>query len=101
LKFIVDLIQQAGLSGMLDRISETAKWGAVSAGPKIIDPAVKGRMKEVLAKIQGGQFARQWQRETSTGRKHYERLLRAARAEPIEEVGARLRAMMPWLGEKS
>ncbi len=101
LKFIVDLIQEAGLSGMLDRISETAKWGAVSAGPKIIDRAVRGRMKEVLRKIQGGQFARQWQRETTTGRKHYERLLRAARTEPIEEVGMRLRAMMPWLGEKS
>jgi ketol-acid reductoisomerase len=101
LKFIVDLIHQAGLSGMLDRISETAKWGAVSAGPKIIDRKVKGRMKELLAKIQGGQFARQWQRETMTGRKHYERLLRAERSQPIEEVGARLRAMMPWLGEKS
>jgi ketol-acid reductoisomerase len=101
LKFIVDLIHEAGLSGMLERISETAKWGAVSAGPKIIDRKVKGRMKEVLAKIQGGQFARQWRRETMTGRKHYERLLRAERSEPIEEVGARLRAMMPWLGEKS
>ena len=101
LKFIVDLIHQAGLSGMRERISETAKWGDLSVGPTIIDKAVKMRMKEVLAKIQRGQFARTWLRETATGRKRYQRLLDEAAGQPIEKVGARLRALMPWLEEKS
>ena len=101
LKFIVDLIHQGGLSGMRERISETAKWGALTVGPKIINASVKDRMKEVLAKIQRGQFARTWLRETATGRKRYQHLLDEARTQPIEEVGSRLRALMPWLDEKS
>jgi len=100
LKFIVDLIHNAGLSGMRERISETAKWGDLSVGPKIIDADVKMRMKEALLKIQRGQFARTWLRETATGRKRYQRLLDEARRQPIEKVGARLRALMPWLEEK-
>ena len=101
LKFIVDLIHRAGLSGMRERISETAKWGDLSVGPTIIDESVKLRMKEALGKIQRGQFARAWLRETATGRKRYQRLLDQARAQPIEKVGERLRGLMPWLDEKS
>jgi ketol-acid reductoisomerase len=99
LKFIVDLIHRAGLSGMREQISETAKWGDLSVGPMVIDGSVKARMKEALGKIQRGQFARGWLHETATGRKRYQRLLDQARAQPIEKVGERLRRLMPWLSE--
>jgi ketol-acid reductoisomerase len=101
LKFIVDLMHRAGISGMRERISETAKWGDISVGPKIIDESVKLRMKEALLKIRRGKFAQEWLRETATGRKRYQRLLDKGQAEPIEQVGARLRSLMPWLDEKS
>lgn len=100
LKFIVDLMHRAGLSGMRARISETAKWGDVSVGPKIIDATVKARMKAELQKIRRGKFARDWLRETATGRKRYHRLLEKGKTQPIEQVGERLRRLMPWLDEK-
>ena len=86
---------------MRARISETAKWGDISVGPKIVDASVKARMREVLGEIQRGKFANDWLRETATGRKRYQRLLDAAARQPIEEVGERLRNRMPWLDEKS
>ncbi len=101
LKFIVDLAHRAGIRGMRARISETAKWGDVSVGPRIIDDSVKARMKEVLTEIQEGKFAKKWLRESATGKKEYERLLRAAAEHPIEKVGERLRHRMPWLEEQS
>jgi ketol-acid reductoisomerase len=101
LKFIVDLMHRTGISGMRARISETAKWGDVSVGPQIIDRTVKRHMRETLLKIQTGKFARDWLRETASGRKRYDQLLRKGAARPIEKVGARLRQMMPWLDEKS
>lgn len=101
LKFIVDLMHRTGISGMRARISETAKWGDVSVGPQIIDQTVKQHMRETLLKIQTGKFARDWLRETASGRKRYDQLLRKGAARPIEKVGARLRQMMPWLDEKS
>ena len=100
LKFLVDLMHRAGIRGMRARMSETAKWGDLSVGPKIIDQTVKARMKEALMKIQGGQFARGWLRETKTGKKRYKKLLDQGEHDPIETVGERLRALMPWLGEK-
>lgn len=99
LKFIVDLLHRAGISGMRERISETAKWGDVTAGPKIIDASVKARMEELLEKIRSGKFAREWLRETATGRKRYNRLLKEGRSLPIEKAGEPLRALMPWLQE--
>ena len=99
LKFIVDLMHRTGLSGMRARISETAKWGDVSVGPKIIDASVKTRMKDELRKIRSGKFARDWLRETATGRKRYQRLLEKGKTQPIEQVGERLRRLMPWLNE--
>ena len=101
LKFIVDLMHREGIRGMRARISETAKWGDISVGPKIVDASVQARMKEVLAEIQRGKFAKDWLRETATGRKRYQRLLDVAALQPIEEVGERLRKQMPWLDEKS
>jgi ketol-acid reductoisomerase len=101
LKFIVDLMHRAGLSGMRARISETAKWGAMSVGPKIIDESVKRRMKKALLDIQDGKFAKEWLRETASGRKKYELLLKRGADQPIERVGDRLRSLMRWLDEKS
>src|SRR5205085_7872935 len=71
LKLIVDLINEAGISGMRFSVSETAKWGDVLIGPKIVDKTVKKRMKEALKEIQSGKFAKDWIRETKTGRKRY------------------------------
>jgi ketol-acid reductoisomerase len=101
MKLIVDLINEAGISGMRFSISETAKWGDVSVGPKIIDKNVKKQMKKALKDIQGGKFAKEWIKETKTGRKHYNKLLKAGQAHPIEKVGERLRGMMPWIQRKN
>jgi ketol-acid reductoisomerase len=96
LKFIVDLIHEAGISGMRKLISDTAKWGELTVGPKIIDQAVQKRMRSVLRKIRSGQFAREFIREMKPPRTRYEHLLREAEKQPIEKVGARLREMMAW-----
>jgi len=96
LKFIVDLIQEAGISGMRKLISDTAKWGELTVGPKIIDRSVQKRMKSVLQKIRSGQFAREFIREMKPPRTRYAQLLLDAEKHPIEKVGARLRGMMAW-----
>ncbi|MGV3773976.1 MAG: ketol-acid reductoisomerase [Verrucomicrobiales bacterium] len=101
LKLIVDLINEAGISGMRFSISETAKWGDVSVGPKIIDKSVKKRMKEALKEIQNGKFAKEWVKEYKGGYKKYNALLKAGEKHDIEKVGARLRSMMPWMQKRS
>jgi ketol-acid reductoisomerase len=99
LKFIVDLIHEAGISGMRKLISDTAKWGELTVGPKIIDRAVRERMKSVLQKVRSGQFAREFIREMKPPRTRYAQLLLDAEKHPIEKVGARLRGMMAWHGK--
>jgi len=101
LKFLVDLMHRAGIAGMREQISETAKWGDLTVGPQIIDRSVKRRMKAALAKIQSGVFAKDWLRETRSEKKRYQKLLAAGKKEPIERVGERLRGLMPWLEENS
>jgi ketol-acid reductoisomerase len=96
LKFIVDLIHEVGISGMRKLISDTAKWGELTIGPRIIDQAARRRMRSVLQKIRSGQFAREFIREMKTGRTCYPQLLREAEKHPIEKVGPRLRGMMAW-----
>ena len=96
LKFIVDLIHEAGIHGMRSLISETAKWGDLSVGPRIIDRAVQKEMEVVLQEIRSGKFARDWLRETKSGRKRYAKLLAESQNHPIEKVGARLRGLMSW-----
>jgi ketol-acid reductoisomerase len=96
LKFIVDLIHEAGIDGMRSLISETAKWGDLSVGPKVIDRAVQKKMEVVLQDIRSGKFAREWLQETKSGRKRYAQLLAESRRHPIEKVGARLRGLMSW-----
>ena len=96
LKFIVDLIHEAGISGMRRLISDTARWGELAVGPKIIDQSVQKNMRTALERIRSGKFAREFIRETKTGRTRYPRLLREAEKHPIEKVGARLRGLMAW-----
>jgi ketol-acid reductoisomerase len=101
LKLIVDLLNEAGISGMRFSISETAKWGDVSVGPKIIDASVKKRMKAALKDIQSGKFAKGWVAEYETGYKKYNALLKKGGNHSIEKVGARLRGLMPWMQKRS
>jgi ketol-acid reductoisomerase len=101
LKLIVDLMNEAGISGMRFSISETAKWGDVSVGPKIIDASVKKRMKAALKDIQSGKFAKGWVNEYKGGYKKYNALLKKGEKHSIEKVGARLRGLMPWMKKRS
>jgi ketol-acid reductoisomerase len=101
LKLIVDLMNEKGISGMRFSISETAKWGDVSVGPKIIDSSVKKRMRQALKDIQSGKFAKEWVREYQGGYKKYQALMKAGEKHPIEKTGERLRAMMPWMPKRN
>jgi ketol-acid reductoisomerase len=101
LKLIVDLMNEAGIAGMRFSISETAKWGDVSVGPKIIDGSVKKRMKAALKDIQTGKFAKEWVKEYKGGYKKYNALLKAGEKHGIEKTGAKLRSMMPWIQKRS
>jgi ketol-acid reductoisomerase len=96
-KLIVDLIYQGGIANMRYSISTTAKFGDVTRGPRIVTEQTKQEMKRILAEIQQGQFAKEWVLENQANRPVYNALLKKGAAHPIEEVGARLRAMMPWL----
>lgn len=97
LKLIVDLFYEGGISKMHDFISETAKYGAVASGPRIITEETRGRMREVLKDIQSGNFARDWILENQAGKPRYNAMLNADRNHPIEKTGAELRSRMAWL----
>jgi ketol-acid reductoisomerase len=97
LKLIVDLLHEGGITKMHKFISETAKYGDLTRGPRVVNRATKKEMKKILTEIQQGKFARQWISETKTGRKKYSKLLKADLTHSIEKVGAQLRARMPWL----
>jgi ketol-acid reductoisomerase len=101
LKLIVDLLNEAGIAGMRFSISETAKWGDVTVGPKIIDASVKKRMKAALKDVQSGKFAKDWVREYKTGYKKYNALLKKGEQHPIEKTGAKLRSLMPWMQKRA
>jgi ketol-acid reductoisomerase len=96
-KLIVDLIYQGGIANMRYSISTTAKFGDVTRGPRVVTEQTKQEMKRILAEIQQGQFAKEWVLENQANRPVYNALLKKGEGHPIEEVGARLRAMMPWL----
>jgi len=97
LKLIVDLLQEGGLAKVHRFVSETAKYGDLSRGPRVVDDHVRARMREVLAEVRDGTFAREWIVEDQANRPHYRRLLARDLEHPIEQVGARLRERMPWL----
>jgi ketol-acid reductoisomerase len=97
LKLIVDLLHEGGLSKMHQFISDTAKYGDLTRGPRVVNDGTKKEMRKILKEIQSGKFARQWIRESETGGKNFRRLLKADLRHPVERVGEKLRARMPWL----
>lgn len=100
LKLICDLINESGISGMRFSISDTAEYGDVSVGPKIIDASVKERMKEQLKRIQDGEFAREWMAEWNAGCPNLNRIREEEAQHQIETVGERLRSRMSWIKTK-
>jgi ketol-acid reductoisomerase len=96
-KLIVDLIYEGGLQNMRYSISNTAEYGDMTRGRKVIGPEVREAMKKVLADIQSGKFADEWVTEYRCGMPHFQELRKEAEKHPIETVGAKLRGMMPWL----
>ena len=97
LKLIVDLFYEGGIARMLEFVSETAQYGDYVSGPRVIDAGTKARMKDVLKDIQDGTFARNWIAEHQAGLPNYKKFKQADLEHPIEQVGAKLRARMPWL----
>ncbi len=96
-KLIVDLIYEGGIANMRYSVSDTAKYGDITRGPRVINDSVKQEMKKILGEIQSGEFAREWIEESNNGRPNYNRLLKEGEDHPIEEVGATLRGMMSSL----
>ena len=99
LKLIVDLIYRGGLGFMRHSISNTAEYGDLTRGDRVISPAVRAEMRKLLADIRNGVFAKEWIAECRAGAPRFAELRRAAQNSQIEQVGARLRAMMPWTEE--
>mgnify|MGYP002629954409 CR=1 FL=1 len=97
LKLIVDLIYEGGIANMRYSISNTAEYGDFSRGPRIVTDETRKEMKKILSEIQNGEFAREWMGENRTGASVLKAKRRIARSHPIEEVGERLRGMMPWI----
>ena len=97
LKLIVDLLYEGGLSHMRSAVSDTAKFGDITEGPRVVGETVRKEMQRVLASVQSGEFARDWILENQAGRPAYRARLAKEADHPIEEVGERLRAMMAWL----
>ncbi len=96
-KLIVDLIYEGGLAQMRDSISNTAEYGDLTRGPRVVGDETKAEMKRILSQIQDGTFAREWIEENKQGGKKFAALREAERKHPVEEVGARLRGLMSWL----
>ncbi|HEY2070391.1 MAG TPA: ketol-acid reductoisomerase [Rhizomicrobium sp.] len=99
LKLLADLMQRRGIAGMYEAISNTAEFGAHVTGPRIIGDASRAEMKRVLDDVQSGRFAKAFMADNAAGQPELERLRAKAASHPIEAVGARLRAMMPWLNK--
>ncbi len=97
LKLIVDLMYEGGIARMRYSISDTAEYGDVTRGPRIITPAVKDEMRRILGEIRDGTFAREWIAEDDANRPNFTKLVAEGENHPIEEVGARLRGLMSWV----
>lgn len=96
-KLIVDLMYEGGISRMRYSISDTAEYGDLTRGPRIITPEVKDEMRRILTEIQDGRFAQEWVTEDDNGRPNYTKLRAEGEQHPIEQVGARLRGLMSWI----
>ena len=101
MKLIVDLIFEGGLNWMRYSVSDTAKYGDMTAGKKIVDDRVRASMKELLERVRDGSFAKDWILENQCGRPRMKQWLRREKTHGIEQVGATLRSMMPWLDAKT
>src|SRR5258707_1182288 len=99
MKLIVDLLYEGGIGNMRYSVSNTAEYGDLTRGNRIVGPAAKAEMKKILSEIQSGEFADEWISECDSGKERFKRLEKAGEAHEIEEVGTRLRAMMPWLSK--
>ncbi|MFJ6152880.1 ketol-acid reductoisomerase [Micromonospora profundi] len=97
LKLIVDLMYEGGIAKMRYSISDTAEYGDLSRGPRVIDSRVKDEMRKILGEIQSGEFAREWVAEDEAGRPNFTKWQNEGAAHPIEETGAKLRGMMSWV----
>jgi ketol-acid reductoisomerase len=96
-KLIVDLMYENGIAGMRYSISDTAEYGDVTRGPRIITDETKAEMRRILDEIRSGKFAEEWIAENDNGRPNFQRLRDADKTHPVEQVGEELRAMMPWI----
>ncbi len=96
-KLIVDLMYEEGIAGMRYSISDTAEYGDLTRGPRIVTDDTKAEMRRILDEIQSGKFAEEWINESESGRPNYKRLQDEGKNHPIEVVGSQLRAMMPWI----
>ncbi|MYW76257.1 ketol-acid reductoisomerase [Pseudonocardia sp. SID8383] len=101
LKLIVDLMYEGGIANERFSISDTAEYGDLTRGPRVITPAVKAEMQKILGEIQDGTFAREWVAEDEAGRGNYTKLRQQGAEHPIEQVGEKLRGLMSWVGEKA
>jgi ketol-acid reductoisomerase len=99
MKLIVDFIYEGGIANMRYTVSNTAEYGDFTRGPRVIDASARERMREILGEIQRGAFAREFILENQAGGVSFNAMRRRAAAHPLEEVGARLRSLMPWLQE--
>jgi ketol-acid reductoisomerase len=98
-KLIVDLIYEGGIANMNYSISNTAEYGEYTRGPRVVTPETKAEMKRILDDIQSGRFARDWMLENKVGQTSFKAMRARSASHPIEEVGGRLRAMMPWIAK--
>jgi ketol-acid reductoisomerase len=96
-KLIVDLIYEKGIAGMRYSVSNTAEYGDLTRGPRIITEETRAEMRKILSEIQNGQFAKEWLLENKVGRPEFNAIARRQAQHPVEEVGRELRAMMPWI----
>ena len=101
MKLIVDLMYEGGMGWMRYSVSDTAKYGDLTAGKKVVDDHVRQTMKELLARVRDGSFAKDWILENQTGRPRMKKWMQSEKEHPIEAVGKELRAMMPWMDAKS
>ena len=97
LKLITDLIYKYGISGMRSRVSDTAEYGDITRGKRVISDQTRAEMKKILSEIQSGSFAKEWMKENADGRPNYTKITEEEKEHQIEKVGKELRGMMPWL----
>jgi ketol-acid reductoisomerase len=100
MKLIVDLMYEKGMTGMRYSISNTAEYGDLTRGKRVIDDHVRAQMKQILSEIQSGDFAREWIAENKAGQENFQRLREEGKKQQIEREGKELRSMMDWIDQE-